>query len=953
MSSSTPPGNDPKKKNAKLLAHYYHKISQPETFNEFVNRLREWGRDSRAYYDDVKPTIIELLERAELTLKNILGTPRLSLHSQTDNQYVTSYKNLVETVYGFQDKFPRDGAQPSLRCMYGRDLSFGSLITLLSSASIYLYACKTPQDIIDVDAEPEPVSSLPTPSTTMNLPIASLQRNPQITSTSTPISTATIPHSISLEPADSPSLAFPALLLNAPISSPAETATHFQSITRILTSTVPAIPHFPIPATTVVTSPPVAPEPGQNPSSQVTPTASPAVSSSLLGAIGGDSLSLAVAQPPSREFYTDPTTSSIYIERLQSSPTLNSSNSSQAVPAASPKLSSPEPTTTVVNPLSFTSAIRPLNFDSQTSPPFVASAKSTAALESSVIPGSVTPIIDSASSTATVPVLSKLKKKKKKKSESALFAELRNLDDADPPNLSQSQSPRPPASPALLPTAVERSFKSSSPVAPVTLVNPTASVQQPSPAIQPQTGLELAKSFSANEVRPSAPTSEPVQYKDRLSMASERMHSEYPDPTIVNRMPESHSSVVERMLQTDRQSTSSPKLLVRAPGYQLNFLDQAFMSPSPSMSLAHLTAPWPSSELNRGQSIYKSSPAVTLSSDTRDPTEVHSHKPSEDPDHAMDVMEMESEMPKFAQTQAPKLSDDTENIADVMDIESDMVNSTEIQSHGPNEDTDNIVAAMEIISEMSVEGNAPNKNTGDAMDVDEVPLALETQPPAGPPTESIHLDNTAQSQSSPTPSQAEKKWSGMISLPGNAGFDNTVITRRLDGVKGSQEVDMRFTIGEDQFRYIESWNRRIRKPIKDRKWTLCFSFACYLRSELEQNSQNYNVIKCRWPRRQELYLNVTKQDGQNKTILLGPPTACTPDGFVDLGLYIKIGNNKIQISQNGDLSAYVFCLHIHTPTLAQVQKLNQMLQGAADWETWRQQVSRPLDLPPSRFLQEI
>ncbi|KIK63766.1 hypothetical protein GYMLUDRAFT_451479 [Collybiopsis luxurians FD-317 M1] len=65
------------------------------------------------------------------------------------------------------------------------------------------------------------------------------------------------------------------------------------------------------------------------------------------------------------------------------------------------------------------------------------------------------------------------------------------------------------------------------------------------------------------------------------------------------------------------------------------------------------------------------------------------------------------------------------------------------------------------------------------------------------------------------------------------------------------------------------------------------------------------------------------------------------------------GNNKIQICQNGDLSGYVFCLHIHTPTLAQVQKLNKMLQDETEWEEWKRSVSGPINIPPSRFLQEM
>lgn len=74
-----------------------------------------------------------------------------------------------------------------------------------------------------------------------------------------------------------------------------------------------------------------------------------------------------------------------------------------------------------------------------------------------------------------------------------------------------------------------------------------------------------------------------------------------------------------------------------------------------------------------------------------------------------------------------------------------------------------------------------------------------------------------------------------------------------------------------------------------------------------------------------------------------------PDGFVDIGSYIRLNENTIKLVQDGDLFAYVYCLHIHLPTLAQVQKLNQQIEKQEEWETWCKNVSGPLDLPPSKF----
>ncbi|KAJ3741968.1 hypothetical protein DFH05DRAFT_1503377 [Lentinula detonsa] len=190
-----------------------------------------------------------------------------------------------------------------------------------------------------------------------------------------------------------------------------------------------------------------------------------------------------------------------------------------------------------------------------------------------------------------------------------------------------------------------------------------------------------------------------------------------------------------------------------------------------------------------------------------------------------------------------------------------------------------------------------------------------------------------------------------VSLPKSPGFSRTLTTRKQDGLKKTAQVTMRFVVAEEQFISIENWNNRRTSPIsEDRQDTLCFSLACYYRADVEKNSGNYSALRSRWPKRQRLDLNVTKRDGSNQTIPLSPPTACTPDGLVDLGSFIKQGENTIKISQKGDLSAYVFCLHVHEPTLAQIQRLNQVLDDDLEWENWCKSVSGPLNLPPSTFV---
>ncbi|KAJ4488328.1 hypothetical protein J3R30DRAFT_922081 [Lentinula aciculospora] len=189
-----------------------------------------------------------------------------------------------------------------------------------------------------------------------------------------------------------------------------------------------------------------------------------------------------------------------------------------------------------------------------------------------------------------------------------------------------------------------------------------------------------------------------------------------------------------------------------------------------------------------------------------------------------------------------------------------------------------------------------------------------------------------------------------VSLPDFPGFSKTVTTQSQVGLEKTAQITMRFPVGRAQFLSVENWNKRKVYPIpEDRCNTLCFSLGCYLRADVDRNHKNYNALRSRWPKGQQLHLTVTRRDGSSKRIPLSLPTVCTPDGLVDLGLFIRQGDNTIKISQRGDLSAYVFCLHVHEPTLAQIQRLNKVLNDDLEWGLWRKLVSRPLDLPGSLF----
>ncbi|KAF8831596.1 hypothetical protein HHX47_DHR1000398 [Lentinula edodes] len=249
---------------------------------------------------------------------------------------------------------------------------------------------------------------------------------------------------------------------------------------------------------------------------------------------------------------------------------------------------------------------------------------------------------------------------------------------------------------------------------------------------------------------------------------------------------------------------------------------------------------------------------------------------------------------------------------------------------------------MDVINNQTVEASLTDSDKVESV------KAVEVLPPT--PDEANDASSTTMAlNDAPQPIIIEMK-PHKVSLPEFSGFSKTLNTRKQEGLSTTAQIAMRFTVDREQLTSLENWNRRNISPIReDRKETLCISLACYLRADMAKNPGNYNALKSRWPKRHRLDLNVTKQDGTNKRIPLNPPTVCTPDGFVDLGPFIKQGENIIKISQNGDLSAYVFCLHVHDPTLAQIQRLNQVLDANMEWEIWCKSVSRPLNLEPSTF----
>jgi hypothetical protein len=158
---------------------------------------------------------------------------------------------------------------------------------------------------------------------------------------------------------------------------------------------------------------------------------------------------------------------------------------------------------------------------------------------------------------------------------------------------------------------------------------------------------------------------------------------------------------------------------------------------------------------------------------------------------------------------------------------------------------------------------------------------------------------------------------------------------------------------------------------------LCLSIACYpcanFRSALTNGSEptpdGIEFSRSSWPRTGGLSMNVRWKDGR-QSLPLSPPflfvricsvksedatavikvlfhtVQVTPDNLVDVSPFLEVGNNVIHIRQHRDMSEYVFVLHAHCPTPAQLKQLTQKRKVDKEWEEWRKEITKPPEVIP-------
>jgi hypothetical protein len=77
----------------------------------------------------------------------------------------------------------------------------------------------------------------------------------------------------------------------------------------------------------------------------------------------------------------------------------------------------------------------------------------------------------------------------------------------------------------------------------------------------------------------------------------------------------------------------------------------------------------------------------------------------------------------------------------------------------------------------------------------------------------------------------------------------------------------------------------------------------------------------------------------------------TPEGFFDLTPFFSVGENTIVLRHRSDLSKYIFVLHAHLPTLAQLKEVVKLQERNMEWNRYLASAAGPLERKPNPFTQ--
>ncbi|KAG0700163.1 hypothetical protein DFH29DRAFT_807932 [Suillus ampliporus] len=173
------------------------------------------------------------------------------------------------------------------------------------------------------------------------------------------------------------------------------------------------------------------------------------------------------------------------------------------------------------------------------------------------------------------------------------------------------------------------------------------------------------------------------------------------------------------------------------------------------------------------------------------------------------------------------------------------------------------------------------------------------------------------------------------------GGDMAVMMFRqgLESPRGT--IELTFNLDDTLYSQIAQWAKRKSSPTYvDLEQSVCVSFACYHLPSLLHHLPEVDQpppfeqltmhSQCSWPTSGDLSLQTTR-DGKDFIIPLAPPIFVTPDNCVDVSAFIRSGENAFSVVQQSDVSEYMFILHAHHPTPAQLGYLAACRHRHEDW----------------------
>ncbi|KAF5324859.1 hypothetical protein D9611_004532 [Ephemerocybe angulata] len=235
---------------------------------------------------------------------------------------------------------------------------------------------------------------------------------------------------------------------------------------------------------------------------------------------------------------------------------------------------------------------------------------------------------------------------------------------------------------------------------------------------------------------------------------------------------------------------------------------------------------------------------------------------------------------------------------------------------------------------------------------------VETSSKQASPTKDNDNDNDVHMEERPSEEQGQEPVQAALSQstdepmpPGIYGSDMRVIAVERGQDSKKARIEFAFPIDEANYARTVTWKEQ-KASLSDLRNGLCISLACHPITQLELQqplSPQLMSLASTWPDGGGLSMKVTYLSTEETFSLSPPVLLITPDCTVDLSMFIKVGDNKLQIRQHKDWSEHVFVLLSHRPTEKQIEKVKRKREEDDGWEDWKKKMALPIKVDLSKL----